>query len=204
MREIEFWYDFASTYSYLTAARIEPLAEAAGVAVVWRPFLLGPIFAAQGWTTSVFNIYPAKGAHMWRDMERMARRYGLPYRRPTAMPRNSLLPARVATLAEPEGWCPAFSRAVFRANFEEDRDIGAASVVGEILAGVGQDPDAVLARAGAPDNKDRLRARVEEAQTCGVFGAPTFFVGGELFWGNDRLEQALEWAASPPAEHAAA
>ena len=197
MPEIEFWYDLASTYSYLSASRIERLAGEAGVTVVWRPFLLGPIFAAQGWTTSVFNIYPAKGAHMWRDMERLAARYGLPFRRPTAMPRNSLLAVRVATLAKREGWCPAFTIAAFRANFEEDRDIASPAVVGDIVAAVGKNPDLVLAQASAPENKDRLRARVDEAQRRGVFGAPTFFVGDELFWGNDRLEQALEWAVLP-------
>src|SRR5436190_24112129 len=76
-RKLEFWYDFASTYSYLSAMRIEALAAAAGVGVAWKPFLLGPIFGAQGWTTSPFNLYPAKGRNMVRDIERLATERGL-------------------------------------------------------------------------------------------------------------------------------
>lgn len=194
MPRIEFWYDLASTYSYLTALRLPPLADAAGVTVVWRPFLLGPIFAAQGWTTSVFNIYPAKGANMWRDMERLAADYGLPWRRPSVMPRNSLLAVRVASAAEEEGWADAFTGAAFRANFADDRDIADATVIADLVAGLGHDAEAVLARAASDATKALLRRRVEEAQRRGVFGAPSFFVGDELFWGNDRLEQALRWA----------
>ena len=93
---LDFWFDFASTYSYPAAMRIGPLAEQAGVEVRFRPFLLGPIFKAQGWTTSPFNLYPAKGRHMWRDLERLCADLGLPFRRPDPFPQNSLLAARVA------------------------------------------------------------------------------------------------------------
>ena len=93
---IDFWFDFASTYSYLTAMRIRPLAAAAGVVVRFRPFLLGPIFKAQGWDTSPFSIYQAKGRYMWRDLERLAADLELPFRRPDPFPQNSLLAARVA------------------------------------------------------------------------------------------------------------
>ena len=102
--KIEFWYDFASTYSYLSAMRIEALAGAAGVAVEWRPFLLGPIFAAQGWTPSPFNLYPAKGRNMVRDIERLAAARGLRFVLPAKFPQNSLMAARLALVGAEEDW----------------------------------------------------------------------------------------------------
>ncbi|HEX7967346.1 MAG TPA: DsbA family protein, partial [Stellaceae bacterium] len=113
-------------------------------------------------------------------------------------PRNGLLAARVALVAAAEGWGPGFSRAAYHANFAEDRDIAAREVVAGVVAALGRDPAAVLERALSPDNKARLVARGEEAIRRGIFGAPSFLVGDELFWGNDRLEQALAWALSPP------
>ncbi len=189
---IQFWYEFASTYSYLAVDRIESVAPQGSV--VWKPFLLGPIFKAQGWNDSPFNLYPAKGAYMWRDLERLCGEVGLPYRRPTRFPRNGLLAARVAHLGSSEGWGADFSRAVFRANFAEDREIAEPSVIGEILADLGRDPEATLASALEPSNKDALRRQTEEATHLGIFGAPSFVVGDELFWGNDRLEAAVDWS----------
>ncbi|HYC00784.1 MAG TPA: 2-hydroxychromene-2-carboxylate isomerase [Candidatus Limnocylindrales bacterium] len=194
MPVVEFWYEFASTYSYLAAMRVEAAAEAAGAQLAWRPFLLGPVFAAQGWNDSPFNIYPAKGRYMWRDMERLCKAARLPFRRPSRFPRNGLLCARVATLAASEGWCGAFTRAVYHANFAEDAEIGDASVVAGILAQLGRDGRAECERAQSPAVKDALRASTEEAMARGIFGAPTFTVGREMFWGNDRLDQALAWA----------
>jgi 2-hydroxychromene-2-carboxylate isomerase len=194
---LEFWYEFASTYSYLAAMRIEAMAEQAGVALVWRPFLLGPIFSAQGWTSSPFNLYPAKGRYMWRDMEREAARFGLPFYRPAPFPQNGLLAARIALLGADRGWTPAFTRAVYTAEFAEGRDIASREALSGILAGLSLDPEATLAEAQADANKTRLRRLNEEAQARGVFGAPTFLAeDGEMFWGNDRLEQALEWATT--------
>ena len=193
---IEFWYEFASTYSYLSAMRIEGLAEAAGVAIRWRPFLLGPIFQAQGWATSPFNLFPAKGRHMWRDTEREAARLGLPCRRPEPFPQNSLVAARVALLGAEHPWGPTFTKAVYRAEFGEGRSIAEPAAIQDILAHLGLDADAILKAAQAEPNKTRLKAVTEEARSRGLFGAPTFIAeDGELFWGNDRLEQALAWAA---------
>ena len=191
---LEFWFEFASTYSYLAAARIEALARAADVAVVWRPFLLGPIFKAQGWTDSPFNIYPVKGRYMWRDMERLCERYGLPLRRPSQFPRNGLLAARVAMAGGDATWVPAFVRGAYRANFGEDRDIADPSVVTVLLHDAGAAADAVLALAASPTVKDQLRAQGERAHGLGLFGAPSFVTRSELFWGNDRLEDAIAWA----------
>ena len=192
--ELAFWYDFASTYSYVSAMRIERLAREAGVRVRWRPFLLGPIFAAQGWADSPFNLYPAKGRYMWRDLERLCARDGLALRRPSVFPRHSVLAARIALVAEPEGWCPQFTAAVFAANFAEDRDIAEPATLAAIVAALGQPAAAVLARATASDNKAALRAQTEDARRLGIFGAPSFTVGEELFWGNDRVHEAIAWA----------
>ena len=194
---VEFWYEFASTYSWLSVMRIEPLAEAAGVQLEWKPFLLGPVFMALGWNDSPFNIYPPKGRYMWRDLERLAAKYGQPFRRPSGFPRNSLLAARVALVGVEEGWVARFSRAVMTANFAEDRDIGQREVIADILAGMGLEVDAVIERAQSDANKLALRCQTERAAELGLFGAPSFRVGDELFWGNDRLEDALAWATGP-------
>ena len=191
---LDFWFDFASTYSYLTAARIRPLAAKASVRVRFRPFLLGPIFKAQGWDTSPFNIYEAKGRYMWRDMERLCARYGIPFRRPSTFPRSGLLAARIVIAAKDAGWVPTFVRNVYRANFGDDQEISEPTVLAALLRDVGANPDALLADAASPDVKDHLRAQTEQAQRLGIFGAPSFIARGELFWGNDRLEQALRAA----------
>jgi 2-hydroxychromene-2-carboxylate isomerase len=196
---VSFWYEFASTYSYLAAMRIEALAEAAGVAIRWRPFLLGPIFAAQGWTTSPFNLFPAKGRYMWRDMEREAERLGLPCVQPDPFPQNGLLPARIALAGADQPWGPAFTKAVFQAEFGEGRAISDQAFIRDVLARLGLDTDGILALAGAEANKAALKSQTEEARSLGIFGAPTFITeDGEMFWGNDRLEQALEWARTGP------
>jgi 2-hydroxychromene-2-carboxylate isomerase len=190
---LEFWFEFASSYSYPAAMRVEGAARAAGVALVWKPFLLGPIFGAQGWNDSPFNIYLAKGRYMWRDLERICARLGVPLHRPSRFPRNGLLAARVALVAADAPWGAEFVRAVYRANFADDRDIADVAVVRDLLAQVGADAPAVLEAAQPRDNKDGLRRQTEEAVALGIFGAPTFVSRGELFWGNDRLEDALDW-----------
>lgn len=192
--ELEFWFEFASPYSYLTILRIEQVAVQAGVQVLWKPFLLGPIFAAQGWNDSPFNIYPAKGHYMWRDIERRADTYGISFRRPSEFPRRGLLAARVAFLAAREGWCPAFAKAVFRTNFVEDQDIGDRAVITAILDTLQKNGKTICDQAESTDNKAALRAQTEEAQQHGIFGAPSFLVGSELFWGDDRLDDAIAWA----------
>jgi 2-hydroxychromene-2-carboxylate isomerase len=190
---LEFWFEFASTYSYPAAMRVEAAAQAAGVPLAWKPFLLGPIFAAQGWNTSPFNVYPAKGRYMWRDLERVCAAHRVPLRRPSRFPRNGLLAARVALLGSDQVWGPRFVRAVYHANFAEDREIAEAGVVGELLDGLGLDARALLDAAQSPENKERLKRQTAQATALGIFGAPSFVSGGELFWGNDRLDDALAW-----------
>jgi len=193
--DLEFWFEFGSTYSYLSASRIEDVTGAVGVPVSWRPFLLGPIFEEQGWDDSPFNVYPAKGRYMWRDVERLCASYGIPFAKPSRFPRNGLLAARVACLAsaEPVPWLPEFVRAVFRANFAEDREISDAAEIRSILDALGQPGAELVEVAQTPENKQRLRDQTQRAVEFGIFGAPSFVVGEELFWGNDRLEDALAW-----------
>ena len=193
MKPVEFFFEFASTYSYPAAHRIEGLARAAGVTLVFRPFLLGPIFKAQGWNDSPFNLYEAKGRYMWRDLERTCAALGLPFRRPSQFPRNGLLAARIACAHQDEPWLPEFVRHVYLANFAHDRDIADPSVIASILEALDQ-PRSVREAADSAEAKAALRAQTERAQALGIFGAPTFLVDSELFWGNDRLEDAIAWA----------
>lgn len=192
---LDFWFEFASTYSYPAALRIGALAKAAGVNARWRPFLLGPIFKEQGWDNSPFNIYPAKGRYMWRDLERICSTLALPFVQPALFPQSSVLTSRVALVGLAQDWGEEFCRAVYTAEFGTGRDIGEPAVIGEILSQLGQNADAVLAQAQLDATKARLRAQTEQAQRLGIFGAPSFVTSdGELFWGNDRLEAALAWA----------
>ncbi|MBV9946869.1 MAG: DsbA family protein, partial [Myxococcales bacterium] len=198
--QVEVWFDFASAYSYLAVSRVGELARRSGIEAVWRPFLLGPIFQKQGWSDSPFNVYPAKGRYMWRDVERECARLSppLPFRRPSVFPRSGATAARVAVAADREPWCERFIQAVFQANFADDRDIGSVDVLAAILGDLEVDAAEVLARATSAEHKPLLRRQTERAEALGIFGAPTFTVGGELFWGNDRLEQALASVRSLP------
>jgi len=193
--KLDFWFEFASTYSYPAAMRIAPLAREAGVVVRFRPFLLGPIFAAQGWTTSPFNLFPAKGRHVWRDLERICSDVGLPFRRPEPFPQNSVLASRVALVGLDADWGEDFCRAVYRAEFAEGKRIDEPDTIRAILSALNVEPGDAMTAAQSTTVKDKLRAETSKAQELGIFGAPTFITaGGELFWGNDRLEQALVWA----------
>ncbi len=190
---LRFWFDFASSYSYLTAMRIETLCGERRIALDWKPFLLGPIFQAQGLTTSPFNVFPAKGRYMWRDMQRQCAKYGLPLRRPSVFPRTGLKAARLCCAYSYAPWLGDFIRGVFHANFAEDAEIAEDAVLAAVLERIGQ-PAASLERASDPAVKAALKQRTEQARALDIFGAPTFLVAGDLYWGNDRLEDALDYA----------
>jgi 2-hydroxychromene-2-carboxylate isomerase len=194
--KLEFWFDFASNYSYLSILRLRQLAPDG---VVWRPFLLGPIFKDAGWDNSPFVLQKNKGDYVWQDMPRQCLKYGLPWRQPSAFPRNSLLAARIGVLCEDQPWMLDFCERVMLANFADDRDIGSVDCMTEILSSLGQDPDAILLAATSDANKARLRARTEQAKALRIFGAPTFLAGGAMFWGNDRLDDAIAHARRGPA-----
>jgi len=190
---LQFWFEFASTYSYPAAMRAVAKARESDVTISWEPFLLGPIFQGQGWNDSPFNLYAAKGRYMWRDIERICARHGLPFQRPAIFPQHSLLAARAACVAKNETWLPDFVCAVYRANFAEGADISRPETVAACLRSVRQDPDDWLARAQSTENKALLRAQTDRARALGIFGAPTFVSGDELFWGHDRLDEAFAW-----------
>jgi 2-hydroxychromene-2-carboxylate isomerase len=193
--EIEFWFEFASNYSYLSVMRIEAEANRHGVRIAWRPFLLGPIFRALGMETSPFVLQKEKGAYVWQDMDRQCRKYGLRWTRPTTFPRLAVLPSRVALIGVQQPWMAAYCRRVMELNFALDEDINSATQLSPILTDLGLSAADVLAQAQAEPIKALLRTQTEHARARGIFGAPTFFVGTEMFWGNDRLDDALQLAA---------
>lgn len=192
---IEFWFEFGSNYSYLSVMRIEAAAARLQVPIRWHPFLLGPIFRSFGWDTSPFVLQKAKGDYVWKDMARQCRKFDLPWQRPTTFPRSALLPLRVALVGADAPWMGAYCRRIMTLNFAEDREIDAQDVVAEVLGHLGLPAQPLIDEAQSGANKLKLRRQTEAAQAKGIFGAPTFFVGDEMFWGNDRLDDALECAA---------
>ncbi|MGQ3052970.1 MAG: 2-hydroxychromene-2-carboxylate isomerase [Roseateles sp.] len=190
-KAIEFWFDFASNYSYLSVMRIEAAAARLSVDLRWRPFLLGPIFHSLGWSNSPFVLQKAKGDYVWQDMARECEKYRLPWTRPSTFPRASLLPLRVALLGAEQDWMGAYCRRLMSLNFVEDGEIDSREVLAQVLTQLGLPAQAILDEAASEANKLRLRQQTETAANRGVFGAPMFFVGDEMFWGNDRLDDAL-------------
>lgn len=199
---MQFWFDFASTYSHVAALRVEAVCTNAHIHLEYKPFLLGPLFQEQlGIKDSPFNVQPVRGRYMWRDLERLCGKYALPWRKPSVFPRGSVLAARVA-LAAGEAMGPLV-RAVFRANFSEDRDIADPEVLRDLADAAGLDGTRLLERAVTPEIKTALRANTDEARRLGLFGAPSFVADGELFFGQDRLEDAAAWEATPAARRPA-
>ena len=197
--QVEFWFEFGSTYSYLSAMRIEALSVKSGREIRWVPFLLGPVFKQSGWDDSPFNIYSAKGSYMWRDMERRCAKYDIPFQRlpsegPTRFPQNGLLATRVAQLALERPWGKEFCRNIFHAQFARGLDISDVATVSNAIKDSGGDSE-LIEEAETDANKTRLRKTVDEALALGIFGAPFFKIDSELFWGDDRLEDALEHVA---------
>ncbi|MFP8780137.1 2-hydroxychromene-2-carboxylate isomerase [Hydrogenophaga sp. RWCD_12] len=194
---IDFWFEFGSNYSYLSAMRIEEAAAQRGVTVNWRPFLLGPIFQSFGWNSSPFVLQQAKGVYVWKDMQRQCSKYGIPWRMPAVFPRPATIPMKVAAAFAGEPWIGRYCRTFMTKNFALDEDINSLEQVSKVLAEIGVDAQDVIDAAFADDRKNLLREATAEAQAKGVFGAPMFFVRGEMFWGNDRLDDALAFAGVP-------
>jgi 2-hydroxychromene-2-carboxylate isomerase len=193
--EIQFWFEFGSNYSYLSVMRIEEAARRQGVRIVWKPFLLGPIFRALGLENSPFVLQKEKGVYMQRDMTRLCRKYGLaPWAKPSVFPRLGVLPSQIVLLGAQQPWVGAFSRKVMELNFALDQDINHPHQMAAILTGLGLPSSDILEQAQSEPMKTRLREETDEARVRGIFGAPTFFVGTEMFWGNDRLDDALLFA----------
>ena len=191
---MEVWLEYASTYSYLTVSRIGALARKHGVQLDWQPFWLPPVREHSGMGFP-FPEASSKTAYMWRDLERRAHTFGLPYRKPEQYPVNSLQTIRVALVGARQGWCQAFTEEAFRLHWTEGLLIGTEGNMAAALGRAGQDPAVVLPLASSPENKEALKAQTTRAIERGIFGSPSFVANGELFWGDDRLEDALAWAS---------
>lgn len=190
---VDFWVSIGSTYSCLSVMRLAGVARAAGVAVTWRPFDVRRIMLAQD--NIPFRDKPVKAAHMWRDIERRAQRYGLALRLPAPYPLAELTFAnQVALVGCAEGWGEDYIREAYRLWFVEGLEPGKEPALSQAIAGAGQDPARVLEDARRPETAARLEAETDHAMALGVFGAPSFVVGAEVFWGDDRMEDAMDWA----------
>jgi len=198
MNTLDFWFDFGSNYSYLSVMRLEQEAAAHGIGIRWQPFLLGPIFRSFGWETSPFVLQKEKGDYTWKDMARQCRKHGLPWRQPTRFPRPAVLPLRIALVGATQPWMGEFCRRTMTMNFAEDRDIDSPQAMRDLLAGLGLPAHRILEEALSDANKLRLRRQTETAAEKGIFSAPTFFAGGEMFWGNDRLDEAIACCKAMP------
>jgi 2-hydroxychromene-2-carboxylate isomerase len=189
---IDFWFSTGSTYTYLTVSRLPEVAKASGVRFNWRPFSVRAIMREQN--NIPFAGKPVKSAYMWRDVERRASMYGLQAKVPVPYPLKDFdLTHRLAILGLAEGWGVPYIQASYRRWFVDGQEPGQEPNLSASLAEVGQDPARCVERAGVGDIGARYDAATEEAKKLGIFGSPTFAVGGELFWGDDRLDDALSW-----------
>jgi len=198
MNALDVWFDFGSNYSYLSVMRLEDEAAAHGIAIRWQPFLLGPIFRSFGWASSPFVLQKEKGDYTWKDMARQCRKLGLPWKQPTNFPRAAVLPLRIALVGATQPWMGAFCRRTMSMNFAEDRDIDSPEAMRDLLVSLDLPAHRILEEALSDANKLRLRRQTELAAEKGIFGAPTFFAGDEMFWGNDRLDEAIAHCRSMP------
>jgi 2-hydroxychromene-2-carboxylate isomerase len=192
-RELDFFFYVGSTYSYLSVSRVEAIAAREGVSLRWRPFNVRAIMIEQN--NRPFVGKPVKLQYMWRDLERRARRYGIPFKSAPDYPVDpEALSNRIAVVASLEGWCPEYTKATYRAWFIENKDPGELQNVRSILSGLGKDPKATIARADGQEIRALFDEETERAKGLGIFGSPTFMWGNELFWGDDRFEDAIDWA----------
>lgn len=190
--EIEFWFMVGSTYTYLTVSRLQQVEATTDVQFRWRPFNVRAIM--QEMNNIPFATKPVKLAYMWRDVGRRASKYGIPSKLPAPYPLKNLeLANRVAVLGKSEGWCADYVRATYRLWFLGGEEAGAEPNLSESLRLIGQDPNRVIALAKNDPVGRQLEANTEEAKRLNIFGAPTFVTGGEIFWGDDRLEDAIAW-----------
>lgn len=195
MKPIDFWFSIGSTYTFLTVMRLPAYASEHGLTVDWRPFNVRAILVEQN--NIPFAGKPVKAAYMWRDIDRRAGKYGLSVNVPAPYPLDDLpLANQVALLGMREGWGREYVVATYRRWFQGGHPAGSEPNLSKSLKEIGQDPGRVIEVARAPAIEDALAAQTEEAKRLGVFGAPSFDVDGEIFWGDDRLEDAVSWARS--------
>lgn len=187
-KSVQFLFDFGSPAAYLAWTQLPRLVADTGASVDYQPILLGGVFQASGNRAPI--TVPAKGRYLFQDLDRYARQYGVPLVMNPHFPINTITLMRIDVALLEAGQAPlqAWRDAAFRAIWAEQRNLGDASVVAEVLGSVGLDAPAVLAMAVEPSVKESLRLRTQQAVDRGVFGAPTFFVGEAMFWGQDRLD----------------
>lgn len=190
MKRIEFFYDYASTYSYLAHLEIEALATRREAEIVFRPMVLGFVFKATG--NSMPASVPAKATYMMQDVGRWVRHLGLPFRMPSVFPTNTIRALRGAVAALEDGTFLAYHHAVMQAYWANDQDIGDADILAAVATKAGLDGQRLIARTEDASVKATLKDNTDEAVRRGAFGAPTFFVGDQMFWGNDRLQFVAE------------
>ncbi|WP_417450312.1 2-hydroxychromene-2-carboxylate isomerase [Kordiimonas sp.] len=191
--ELIFYFDFSSAYSYIAQARIDAVFADVDADIRWRPILLGAIFRENGWVP----VSPGspKGDYTFRDVERTARLAGLEFGWPKIFPFNGMLAARLFYALDSVD-AVAFARAVFHAAYVSGQDVTNPAVLEGLVGDLGLDCAAVTARSELEEVKARLRDETTAAMKAGVFGAPSFVVNGEVFWGADRMTDARDWAAS--------
>ncbi len=190
-KTVEFFYDFGSPTVYLAATQLPAIAAAVGATIDWRPMLLGGVFKSTGNQSPV--VVPAKAAYMNNDLERFAKRYGVPFRFNPHFPINTLALMRGAVAYQDDVVVSSTYRdAIFRAIWVEARNLNEPDVIGQVLSDAGLDPAELMNRIGQQNVKDQLIANTAEAVNRGVFGAPTFFVGEQMFFGQDRLDFVAE------------
>ena len=190
-KTVEFFYDFGSPTVYLAATQLPDIAASVGAAIDWRPMLLGGVFKSTGNQSPV--VVPAKAAYMNNDLKRFAKRYGVPFRFNPHFPINTLALMRGAVAYQDDAVASSTYRdAIFMAIWVEARNLNEPDVIGQVLSDAGLDPAELMNRIGQQTVKDQLIANTEEAVNRGVFGAPTFFVGEQMFFGQDRLDFVAE------------
>ena len=192
MKTIDFFYFFGSVYAYLSVMRIGAMAAKAGVSVRWRPFNVRTVMKENN---VALRSEALKVPYMWRDIERRAATHGLAFVPPPVWPTDpDLTHNLVGALASSEGWGEAFTVASFRAWIVDRMPLGDPATLGRVLEGLGKDTAAVLEQAKGDRVARLYEAETEAARGFGVFGSPAFVVDGEMFWGDDRLEEAIAWA----------
>ncbi len=192
MKTFEFWFDFGSPAAYLAFTQIPSIETATGAKAIYRPMLLGGVFQATG-NHSPATI-PAKGKYTFNDFTRYAKRYGVPFNKNPHFPINTLLLMRGAVgmqLQQPEKFT-AYCNSMFQAVWVDALNMNDPATVDSALHKAGFDPQKLLALANDQVTKDTLKALTSEAVSRGVFGAPTFFVDNQMFWGQDRIDFVKE------------
>ena len=189
---IQFWFSIGSTYTYLSVVRLEAAEREYGVAFDWQPFNVRAIITEIG--NIPFQGKPPKLAYMWADIERRAAMYGIPAHLPAPYPLPNLeLANRVAMVGRAEGWCADYTRATYRRWFQQGQEPGAEPNLSDSLREIGQEPDRILGLAKSEECAQALGAATARARDLGIFGSPSFATRGQLFWGDDRLEDAVSW-----------